>query len=144
MLLPPEIQKAKTKASNFMDIDLTAWPTVVFTAKPYYFNRSEFEAYLDVFAHLLGQAEPNSLRLLYDLSNITLLINPMCLMWQSAFSDDMNEVYKQKIQRTAIVLTLSGLRYFINRYFERSPATRPKKMFENKAEAISALETGWT
>lgn len=142
--LTREIHEAKRTAAAFMDIDLEQWPTVHFKVKPVLFGRASFDAYLDVFANLLMQAKPNSLRLLFNLSKAPVAFDPRCFFWQSAFSEDMKDLYKAKIERTAIVLTGSILRPLINGYFERTPATRPKKVFASELEARQALTRGWS
>jgi hypothetical protein len=142
--LTHEIMKAKEKASHFMDIDISQWPVVQFRATGKRFWQSEFDAYLEVFGFLLTKAEPCSLRLLFDLSNAPILMDPRCFWWQSAFSESMRSFYECKIERTAIVLSFKPLRNYINGYFKRTPATRPKKFFASALEARQALAKGWS
>lgn len=140
----PEISsEILAAAGKFVDIDTTEWPTVRFTVKPAWFTQKEFDAYLDAFAIILMRSAPDSLRLLFDLSNASIKVDPRFVIWQSQFSKDMRAQYECKIKRTAIVITNNTLRYLIDGYFEQCPATRPKKVFATRAEAEEKLTIGW-
>jgi len=140
----PEIpREILERAGKFVDIDTSQWPTVRFVIKPEWFTREDFEAYLDAFGILLMRAPSCSLRLLFDLTGASPMVDPRFVLWQSRFSTDMKPQYEVKIERTAVVLANRVLRGLVNSYFERTPATRPKKFFATRAEAEQGLRTGW-
>lgn len=144
MSAPPEIPRETLDAvRSFMDIDMGQWPTVRFVVKPGWFGRTQFDAYLDAFGLILMRAGTNTLRLLFDVSNASVGVDPRFVVWQSRFSTEMRPQFETKIERTAIVLTNSVVRSLLNGYFARCPATRPKKFFASRAEAEAGLVAGW-
>jgi hypothetical protein len=108
---------------QFMRIDRSRSPLVVF--KPNGFNPTaeQFEAYLRDFEKLF-EAEEGRLYLLFDLTE-AVAIDLAHLRKQIAFGKKMEATFRDRVWCTAIVLTNPILRGLINVVFAVAPPVRP-------------------